>query len=309
MTADPVESASLTLGPILFNWPPAQRRDFYFRIADEAPVDVVYIGEVVCSKRSPFFESELPEIVERLERGGKRPVLSTLALVMSVRELDAIRDVVQGTDLMIEANDLASINLLADIPHIVGPFVNVYNEGTAEFLLQRGAQRIVLPNELTARSILAMATASAAARLEVQVFGRLPLAISARCYHARSHRLSKDGCQYVCANDPDGLRLDTLDGEPFLVVNGTQTLSYTVSNLIHELGSLEEAGLRFFRLWPHSADMVSVARVFREVLDGQIEPAAGEASLVDLVDIAPFSNGFYHAKEGVAWVAQTAPMR
>ena len=35
--------AELTLGPNLFNWAPEQWRDFYFRIADEAPVGIVYL--------------------------------------------------------------------------------------------------------------------------------------------------------------------------------------------------------------------------------------------------------------------------
>ena len=33
------EASELTLGPVLFNWEPERWRDFYFRIADEAPVD------------------------------------------------------------------------------------------------------------------------------------------------------------------------------------------------------------------------------------------------------------------------------
>ena len=44
----------LTLGPNLFNWAPETWRDFYFRIADEAPVAVVYLGETICSKRAPL---------------------------------------------------------------------------------------------------------------------------------------------------------------------------------------------------------------------------------------------------------------
>ena len=58
--------SALTLGPLLFNWKPERRRDFYFRVADEAPVDCVYLGEVVCSKREPFFVDDLPAIAERL---------------------------------------------------------------------------------------------------------------------------------------------------------------------------------------------------------------------------------------------------
>ena len=73
--------SALTLGPILFNWKPEKRRDFYFRIADEAPIDCVYLGEVVCSKREPFFVDDLPAIAERLRAAGKQVALSTLALV------------------------------------------------------------------------------------------------------------------------------------------------------------------------------------------------------------------------------------
>ncbi len=39
----------LTLGPIAYHWSAETRRDFYARIADEAPLDEVYLGEVICS--------------------------------------------------------------------------------------------------------------------------------------------------------------------------------------------------------------------------------------------------------------------
>ncbi len=51
----PKTTGELTLGPVLFNWAPERWRDFYFRIADEAPLDIVYLGEVVCFKRAPLF--------------------------------------------------------------------------------------------------------------------------------------------------------------------------------------------------------------------------------------------------------------
>ena len=74
-------TATLSLGPVLFNWDAEDKRDFYFRIADEAPIDTVYLGEVVCSKRTPFFDPYVPEVAERLRRGGKQVVYSTLALI------------------------------------------------------------------------------------------------------------------------------------------------------------------------------------------------------------------------------------
>ena len=57
----------VTLGPVLFNWAPEAWRDFYFRIADEAPITTAYLGEVICSKRGPQFE---PHIA--LGRHGRR---------------------------------------------------------------------------------------------------------------------------------------------------------------------------------------------------------------------------------------------
>ena len=49
--------------------------------------------------------------------------------------------------------------------------------------------------------------------------------------------------------------------------------------------------------------MVAVAGIFRGVLDGRDDPAEAVARLGELVDIAPFSNGFYHAREGALQVA------
>ncbi len=295
-------TATLSLGPVLFNWDAEEKRDFYFRIADEAPLDTVYVGEVVCSKRASFFDPYVPEVVERLGRGGKRVVHSTLALFLSEREMDAARDLAGVADMLVEANDIGAAALLAGRPHVVGPFVNVYNEGTLEYLAGRGAGLVSLPWELSSRHLAALAKSAVAAgvELEVQVFGRVPLAISARCYHARAHGLHKDGCQYVCAEDRDGMSVETLDGESFLYVNGTQTLSHTLLNLIGELGELREMGINAFRLWPQGVDMVAVAEVFRDVLDGKLTADDGRGRLAELAGFAPFSNGFYHGEEGVA---------
>lgn len=302
MSAPSAHSAKLTLGPILFNWPAGRRRDFYFRIADEAPIDTVYLSEVVCAKRSPFFAADLPDIVERLERAGKEVVFSTLALVMSERELAAVGALAAESDHLLEANDASALRLLAGRRHAIGPFVNVYNEGTLGFLAGRGAVRVVLVSELPAPSLAALAGAGADVELEVQVFGRLPLALSARCYHARSRGLHKDSCQYVCAEDADGMTVETLEGQPFLAVNGTQTLSAAVCSLLGELSELKGMGISHFRLWPQTVDMAQVARLFRDVLDGRTEPPAGHERLCRLISFAPLANGYYYGREGAALV-------
>ena len=143
--------------------------------------------------------------------------------------------------------------------------MNVYNEGTARWLAARGARRICLPPELPLESIAAIAAATPQAGIEVFAFGRAPLAISARCYHARLRKLAKDNCQFVCAADPDGLPVDTLDGERFLVVNGVQTLAFACTNLIGDLDDLAQAGVASLRLSPQHCDMVAVINTFRDV--------------------------------------------
>ncbi|WP_135079211.1 U32 family peptidase [Terasakiella sp. SH-1] len=288
----------INMGPVLFNWPVEDLKDFYFRLADEAPVDTVFLGEVVCSKRQPFFAPHLPEVAERLTSAGKRVIFSTLALVMNKREMELVRELCEMDGVMIEANDVSACAQLMGRDHAVGPFVNVYNEGTLKVMEHQGASHISLPGELSRHSIAALSKV-ATSDLEVQVFGRQPLALSARCYHARSHGLAKDSCQYVCDRDPDGMDLDTLDGDAFLAVNGIQTMSYTCANLLGELDDLQAMGIRHFRLSPQYIDMVKVADVFRNVVDHQIDIAQGLEKLDELIDGLPFANGFYYATEGV----------
>ncbi len=306
MNNSDMSQSKLTLGPVMFNWNPDVWRDFYFRIADEACVDTVCIGEVVCAKRDPFFTPLIPEIIERLQRAGKEVVLSTLALIMSKRDLTSVREITAMEDILVEANDVSAVSLLKDRPHIIGPFANVYNEGTLEFLRRNGAVRVCLPVEMSLQSITSLTANQHDTEFEVFAYGRLPLAISARCYHARSHGLSKDSCQYVCDKDVDGMDVDTLDGDPFLVVNGLQTLSYSCCNFIHDLGALSAAGISRFRLSPQSWDMVAVAQCFRDVLDGKTESEQAEHILDDLSDGLTSSNGYLYGKEGMAFAAPWA---
>lgn len=290
----------LTLGPLLFHWPARKRRDFYLRIADEAPVDTVYLGEVVCSKRESEFAAVRAEVIERLRASGKQVVLSTLALVTTPAEVEAIREL-SGEELLVEVNDVAGVQLLAGRPFVVGPYINVFNEGARDFLIGRGAVRIVLPVEMPAKSIAVVAGGDARSEYEVQVFGRQPLSVAMRCYHARAHERTKDHCQLVCGLDPDGLTARTIDGSDILTVNGTQTLTHGHAVLLAELEALRASGVRHFRLSPQDLDMVRVAALYRDVLDGRCAPEAALASLRALTGEVPYINGFLHGREGLAW--------
>jgi collagenase-like PrtC family protease len=268
----------LTLGPCLFNWSVERLGDFYARIADEAEVDRVHVGEVVCGKRMPFSDPAWPAIIERLERAGKEVVLATLAMPSTPRERTAIADLA-ADDRLIELNDVTLLPARAGRPFVVGPFVNVYNEGAATFFAQQGATTICLPVELSRASVAAVAAGVPGVEIEVFAFGRLPLALSGRCYHARLAGLHKDSCQFVCDRDVDGLAVDTLEGAAFLAINGIQTLSHAVAALCPSPDEAAAAGIRRLRLSPHAVDMVAVADAYRRLADGAADAAETRAAL------------------------------
>ncbi|NIX75918.1 ubiquinone anaerobic biosynthesis protein UbiV [Microvirga terricola] len=291
----------LTLGPVLYKWEPGAWRDFYFRIADEAPVDAVCIGEVVCSKRLPFFQDLLPEVMDRLGAAGKEVLLSSLAFVTLERERKQIASLARDADLLVEVNDITALTHMAGRPHTIGPYVNVYNEATLNWLVRNGTRRVCLPPELPASSVGALVKARPDVEVEVWAFGRIPLAISARCYHARLHKLTKDNCQFVCGKDPDGLAADTLDGQAFLAVNGVQTLSSSYANLIENLPDLASMGVASCRLSPQTCDMAAVSEVFRNVADGRLGPDEGRHALDLICDGVSFSNGFLKGAAGARY--------
>lgn len=296
-------TTQLTIGPLLFHWPAEKKRDFYFRIADEAPVEEVYLGEVICSKRTPFFEQHYSEVAERLMAGGKKVIFSSFAEIMIPRERKMTEGLCEFEDFEVEANDAAALYHLRGKPHRIGQYFNVYNEDVIQHLASNGATHFTLPAELSVEylSVLGQKAEKIGVSLEAQVFGRVGLALSARCYHARAHGRVKDNCQFVCEEDPDGMILKTLDDKDFLCINGVQTLSYTYLNLVHELHEMVDMGVKSFRLSPHMHDMNQVANLFKNVLDKKIDASEAEAALKILIPDVPFSNGFYHKTLGYSW--------
>jgi collagenase-like PrtC family protease len=285
----------LTLGPVLFNWPTDQWVDFDARIADEADVDRVCVGEVVCWKRAPFRDDAIVGVMERLARADKEPVYATLAMPTGAREMRAIAEII-AAGCLVEANDTATIHLLAGRAHVTGPFLNIYNEAAVALHRALGATRICLPPELPLDAVRRLAAGNTVT--EVLAFGRAPLAISARCYHARVHGLTKDSCQFVCERDSDGLDVRTIDGRDFLAVNGVQTLGHGVTAAVHQVGALREAGVASLRLSPHTCDMVAVARIFRTLADEHIAPDEAAAELAALRLPGPLSDGYLRGLAG-----------
>jgi collagenase-like PrtC family protease len=205
--------------------------------------------------------------------------------------------------------EVADLTALAHLPagagFSVAPLVNVYNEGTLEWLAAKGAKRVCLPPELPPAAIASLAATGARLGVAIEVwgFGRLPLAISGRCYHARLTDRSKDNCQFVCGVDLDGRTVDTLDGQQFLAVNGVQTLSAATAFAGHDLATLTSAGVQSLRLSPQTGDMVALAQALTDALAGADNATALEAAARAASPDGLLANGYLRGQAGANWVA------
>ena len=110
----------LTVAPNQFFWPKETQIAFYDQIA-QTPVDRVVLGELVCSKRLPFYQDMLPETIDKLTAAGKQVALTSLALITLKRERKLTAGLVEmGCE--VEINDLSVLpHLEKGTPFAVGP--------------------------------------------------------------------------------------------------------------------------------------------------------------------------------------------
>ncbi|MBE9563694.1 MAG: U32 family peptidase [Proteobacteria bacterium] len=270
----------LSLGPLLYYWSRDDVFRFYESISETA-VDIVYLGETVCSKRRLMRPDSWIEIAKLLQDAGKEVVLSTLTLLEANSELSSLRKICNNELFTVEANDMTAVQLMAGKKSFVtGPAVNIYNSRTLEVLVHSGLKRWNLPVELSKETLTTMhQERPLGIETEVFVFGRLPLAYSARCFTARAHNLPKDDCQYRCLDYPDGLMLKTREDESFLILNGIQTQSAKTQNLINEIDDFIDLQIDVLRISPQSSGTVQVIDIFDQRLRGKIDNEEAESLL------------------------------
>ena len=301
----------LSLGPLLYYWSREDTLAFYQQAA-EWPLDIVYLGETVCSRRHLLRLSDYLELAEKLGDAGKEVVLSSQTLIESESDLKALRKLIADGRFKVEANEWGAVRLLAEAgqPFIAGPTLNAYNPDTLAMLAEMGATRWVPPVEMPREMIWQMLAAlPEAIRLETELFGygRLPLAFSARCFTARHYNLQKDDCQFRCLDHPDGLVLASREGEDFLAINGIQTQSAKVMSLAHRFDELAAAGINVLRLSPQARNMQRVVDIFRALAEGDIKPAQAPAQLDRLMPAAP-CDGYWLGEAGMAFHPVTDPV-
>jgi collagenase-like PrtC family protease len=288
----------LSLGPIQYFWNRAAVFDFYDRAAD-APVDIVYLGEVVCAKRRALKPEDWLLLAARLAAAGKEVVLSTQALIEAESELGALRRLCGNGIFDVEANDMGAVNLLRGTRFVIGPHVNVYNAQTLALLTGLGARRWVMPVEL-GRAMLEALAPERPADVEIELFayGRLPLAFSARCFTARAHNLPKDDCGFRCADYPAGMLLETREAQPFLALNGIQVQSAATGNLLPHVAEAAALGVDVLRISPQATGTFEAIAAFRSAF----EETAAEPMLPPPLP-GGYCDGYWRGGAGMAGAA------
>ncbi len=134
----------LSLAPLQYFWPREHTLAFY-RAAAAWPVDIVYLGETVCSKRRELGLRDWLSLAHELTDAGKQVVLSTLALIEAESELGVLRRQVENGRFLVEANDLSAVQLCRErgLPFVGGPTLNIYNHHALALLMEDGLCRWV----------------------------------------------------------------------------------------------------------------------------------------------------------------------
>lgn len=291
----------ISLGPVLYYWPKQQVLDFYQQMLDQ-PLDIIYLGEAVCSKRHELRTNDWIELARQLSESGKQIVLSTLALIEARSELSGLKKICDNEGLLVEANDMAGVQMMSErnLPFVCGPSINIYNAHTLKLLWQQGMQRWVMPVELnrdTLSDILKDAESLGFVdKVETEVFsyGKLPLAYSARCFTARMENLPKDDCQYTCLKYPDGVPMQTQEEQELFTLNGIQTQSGHSYNLLAQLPDMQAMGVDIVRVSPQSEGTASVVKQFHSALK--------EGRVADPLIAREYCNGYWFGQSGMSVV-------
>jgi len=289
----------ISIAPIQYFWNKKDVYAFYEQLQD-APVDIVYLGETVCSKRREMKLDDWMNIAERLAAAGKEAVLSSLGLFEAESELASLERIIDNRNYPVEANDIGAVQLLAGgDPFVIGPHINAYNHKTLALLNDMGAKRWVIPVEL-GRETIAKIQIQRPAGMETELFayGKLPLAFSARCFSARAHNKPKDQCEFICAEYEEGLTLSTQQEQAFLVMNGIQIQSAQTNNLIMYLHELTEMDIDIFRITPQAKGMTEVISIIRQTLDGDLST---ETAFTELLQHQSFGScdGYWNGQSGM----------
>lgn len=293
-------SYKISVGPLLYYWSRQETLGFYRALASSA-ADIVYLGETVCSRRHELRSADWLELAEMLRDAGKSVVLSTRTLIESTAEAAAMRRLCEQQDYLVEVGETGAIGARAGRAFVAGPHLNAYNGDTLAWLQQQGAVRFVAPLEMNRATLTKLlAEKPGTIEAELMVWGRMPLAFSARCFTARHFRLNKDDCRFRCNEHPDGLDLRTREAQDFLAINGIQTQSAACLDLLDQAPTLAQLGVDVLRVSPQSSGCLEAITALDALRKGLTAAPVAPPSGIGRC------NGYWHGHAGIEMREETA---
>ena len=285
----------LSLGPLQYFWPRERMLAFYRDVATW-PVDVVYLGETVCSKRRELGTRDWIALADDLAGSGKQIVLSSLALIEAESELGALRRQIDRGAYWIEANDLSAVQLCRERRNALR------RRAIAERLQPSGA------GAADGRRIAALgAGRRTGPRADRRTARRAGAPTGWRCRnskcwrgagcrwrgrHAASPRARWMSARTIAASAastiPTACRWRRATADALLRINGIQVQGEEVTDLAPEMPALRALGVDLLRIQPQAEGMDDVLRHFQRAL-GSPTP----------VPHFGHRNGYWHGEPGM----------
>ena len=280
-------------------------------VALEAGANLLYFGGDRLRRKKGFGYADFPTVVKACHEHGAQAVY-VLPLIFQEEKIDGINDTcLRAQDAGVDgflAGNLGALALAKELglPEIRGDYsLPIFNDFSAQMLLERGVAGLAFSPELTLKQIAAFSHLGHT-EMECFVFGRLPLMITEHCLIG--NLLGKGnqdrGCPQPCAKKGYGLR-DRIK-MVFPVESDencrTQIFNAKTLNLLPNLPELIQAGAGVLRIEAKREEpfwVRKVVKVYRQELERVSKDRENfqplEESVAILKTLAPegFTKGHY----------------
>ncbi|MEC5162078.1 MULTISPECIES: U32 family peptidase [unclassified Janthinobacterium] len=259
----------ISLAPLAHYWSKADTLRFYAE-ARYWPVDIIYLGEVVCSRRHLMQSQDWFALAQDLRAAGKQVVMATLLRVDNDADRHATEALVEravADGLQLEANCFGvvrAIRAMQGQSFVAGPSLNAHHEGILSWLAMLGASRFQPPPGLPLDVLGALQQRRPAGmQTEVSVWGQLALEFNAHCFSARDGAQGQGVCDFRCQGEPRRLPAQTGRRGAGLPLAGENCV-----DMFAQVPALRSLGVEIIRVQPQAHGMAALLKAF----DGARQP-------------------------------------